>query len=167
MENTYQIVVGIDGSEASQRALNWAVAEASRRDRIGEPTRVWAITAYQRPGGRIASRGGFADPAVAADDIVTEAVARAQRAAPGVRLVGDALCGNAIEVLACACGTADLLVLGSHGHSRMFTAVLGSVSEACVRAMTCPVLIIPAGRRAPARSPSASGIRADVVTGTA
>lgn len=38
---------------------------------------------------------------------------------------------------------ADLLVLGSHGHSRVRHTVLGSVSEDCIRKASCPVVVIP------------------------
>src|SRR5436189_4398723 len=42
---------------------------------------------------------------------------------------------------------ADLLVLGSHGHSRLYHAVVGSVAEACIRAATCHVVVEPADRK--------------------
>jgi hypothetical protein len=35
-----------------------------------------------------------------------------------------------------------LLVLGSHGHSRV-RHVLGSVSEECIRKAACPVVVLP------------------------
>src|SRR5436190_531591 len=34
-------------------------------------------------------------------------------------------------------------VLGSHGHGRLFHAVLGSVVEQCIRAGVCPVVVVP------------------------
>ena len=45
--------------------------------------------------------------------------------------------------MVCAARSADLLVLGSHGHSRLQHTVLGSVSEECIRKATCPVVVIP------------------------
>ena len=44
---------------------------------------------------------------------------------------------------AAAGGAGDLLVLGSHGHSRVRHTVLGSVSEECIRKAACPVVVIP------------------------
>jgi len=39
---------------------------------------------------------------------------------------------------------ADLLVIGSHGHGALYHLVLGSVSNALVKAATCPVVVVPA-----------------------
>ena len=39
---------------------------------------------------------------------------------------------------------ADAIVIGSHGHGALYRALLGSVSEAVVRAAQCPVLVVPA-----------------------
>jgi nucleotide-binding universal stress UspA family protein len=49
--------------------------------------------------------------------------------------------GRPADVLAAAGHNADLLVLGSHGHSRVPHTVLGSVSEECIRKAACPVVI--------------------------
>jgi nucleotide-binding universal stress UspA family protein len=95
---------------------------------------------------------GLPDPAAVAEQTVTAAVVAARRHGRDVPIAGEAVHGPAADVLGAACTTADLLVLGSHGHSRLHTAVLGSVSEACVRLATCPVLIIPAMRTVPAGS---------------
>ncbi len=42
---------------------------------------------------------------------------------------------------------ADLIVLGSHGHGRVFRSLLGSVSEGVLRKARTPVLIIPSQSR--------------------
>lgn len=47
------------------------------------------------------------------------------------------------DVLTGAARAADLLVLGSHGNSRIRHTVLGSVSEECVRRANCPVVVVP------------------------
>ena len=63
--------------------------------------------------------------------------------AAGVTIAAEAVEGRAADVLCAAARNADLLVLGSHGHSRVRHTVLGSVSEECVRKAPCPVVIIP------------------------
>jgi nucleotide-binding universal stress UspA family protein len=57
--------------------------------------------------------------------------------------------GPAAAVLVEASRTARMLVLGSHGHHRLYQTVLGSTSAACVREAICPVVIVPAVRQAP------------------
>jgi nucleotide-binding universal stress UspA family protein len=50
--------------------------------------------------------------------------------------------GRAITRFAAGMG-ADLLVVGSHGRSRLERLMLGSVSETVVRLAPCPTLVIP------------------------
>jgi nucleotide-binding universal stress UspA family protein len=63
--------------------------------------------------------------------------------------------GRPADVLAHAARSADLLALGSHGHSRVRHTVLGSVSEECIHKASCPIVVIPvpAPRREPASEP--------------
>jgi nucleotide-binding universal stress UspA family protein len=146
MESAYRIVVGVDGSEAGQRALDWATREAVRRATGGQPASVRAITAYEYLAGPMATGPGLPDPAVDARRTVAAAVAKAAVTVDGVAVTGEALHGPTGEVLGRAAREADLLIIGSHGHSRRHTAVLGSAAESCIRAASCPVLVIPAGR---------------------
>ncbi len=39
---------------------------------------------------------------------------------------------------------AGMIVVGSHGHGRLYRALVGSVTENVVRAAVCPVLVVPA-----------------------
>jgi nucleotide-binding universal stress UspA family protein len=148
MQPTYLIVVGVDGSAPSQRALNWAVAEASRRTQAHQPTSVQAITAWtfgpaDEPES-VAIR--LPDPHVAADRVLSHAIEQAHAEHPDVPVAGEVLHGSAADVLVRARNGADMLVLGSHGHSQTFHSVLGSVADACVRNATCPVLVTPVAR---------------------
>lgn len=54
-----------------------------------------------------------------------------------------AVAGDAADVLLVASATADMLVVGSRGHGRLGTALLGSVSAACVRRSARPVVVVP------------------------
>jgi nucleotide-binding universal stress UspA family protein len=44
----------------------------------------------------------------------------------------------------------ELIIVGSHGHGRVHHAVLGSISDECVRLSACPVVIIPLSHTKPA-----------------
>lgn len=42
--------------------------------------------------------------------------------------------------------SADLIVIGSHGHGALYEALVGSICEGVVRKATCPVLVVPHNR---------------------
>jgi len=53
--------------------------------------------------------------------------------------------GNPIEIILSQAErlNADLLIMGSHGHGKLYQLVMGSVSEEVMHKAQCPVLIIP------------------------
>ena len=120
--------------------MRWAVHEAHVRGGT-----VQAVTAWQWD--------GIEMPPVAADpeserqratgmlDREIQAVPAYERS--GVPIAAEAVQGRPADVLTAVARDADLLVLGSHGHSRVWHTVLGSVSEECIRMAACPVLVIP------------------------
>jgi nucleotide-binding universal stress UspA family protein len=74
----------------------------------------------------------------------------------GVSVATEAVEGRAADVLTAAARGAELLVLGSHGHSRVRHTVLGSVAEECVRKATCPVVVLPVPQ--PSEAPRAEPV---------
>lgn len=42
--------------------------------------------------------------------------------------------------------SADLIMVGSHGHGAVYHLLLGSVGEGVLKRATCPVLVVPARR---------------------
>lgn len=42
--------------------------------------------------------------------------------------------------------SADMLIMGSHGHGALYHVLLGSVSEGVLKKAPCPVLFVPAGK---------------------
>jgi nucleotide-binding universal stress UspA family protein len=141
------IVVGVDGSGSGRRALEWAARQAAGRD-----TAVQAVMAWHWDGIEAEML-----TAISPDEERRQAAAvldrqvRAVVAEHGSHLpiAAEVIEGPADDVLTRAARTADLLVLGSHGHSGLRHRVLGSVSEACIRKATCPVVVIPSGAAAP------------------
>jgi nucleotide-binding universal stress UspA family protein len=143
-----RIVVGVDGSDGGRRALQWAVHEADARGAV-----VQAVTAW---------RWDTPDLPARASTHPDEERARAERiqhdeiASLGgrylVTVAAEVVEGPAAHALCAAARDADLLVLGSHGHSRVWHAVLGSVSEACIRQASCPVVVIPVQPELPRRN---------------
>jgi nucleotide-binding universal stress UspA family protein len=143
---TYRIVVGFDGSDGGIRALSWAVAEAAKRGGTVQAVMAWQWTEPELGTDVRAAHGEMARLSL------EEAIATARQGHPEVPVAAEAVPGAPAEALTGAATDADLLVLGSHGHGRLFHAVLGSVAEQCVRAGVCPVVVIPVPH--PAKSPA-------------
>jgi nucleotide-binding universal stress UspA family protein len=141
------IVVGVDGSEESKRALRWAVEEAALRH---VPVRaVYAWTPPLVPGAL-----GFAVLPAADLDAVREGAVELLDAAvdevvdgSGVEVTRAAVQGAPAKVLLQAAEEADLLVVGTRGHGGFAELLLGSVSQQCAHHATCPVVVIPHERR--------------------
>lgn len=142
----FQVVVGVDGSPQSHRALEWAITEA--RLRHGH---VRVVTGWQFPTATI----GLTGMAAELDSVERLAHQLQRRALTGVRLEGVSVTtevheGPAAEVLLNASRDADLLVVGSHGYGGLTSLLLGSVSNQIAHHAPCPVLIV---RPRPAPSP--------------
>jgi len=147
------IVVGVDGSRFGREALRWALEEGARR---ACPVRAMMV-AHVAPvaaAGRPTTMGmGTALGGLAGEDHLRrleETVQAVLGEHDDPRLTAEVLRGSPPEVLCAASRDARLLVLGSHGHGQLFEAVLGSVSQYCVRHASCPVVVIPVRMAEPA-----------------
>lgn len=144
MDNTWyrNVVVGVDGSDESLAALNWATVTA---DLHGARLAVVAAHPVEAD----------ADPAVAS--LAEEARGQAHRAAraarerlrgwrPGGRDIETrVLPGNAARVLAAQSTTDDLVVVGRRGLRAFDRALLGSTSSALAAGAPGTVAVVPAG----------------------
>ncbi|HKO75380.1 MAG TPA: universal stress protein [Gaiellaceae bacterium] len=145
--NTQQetIVVGVDGSEHGERALEWAVKEAGLRGARLRLVAAWHLppAVYSGPGyiPTAGTRESFEEPAGEAAEV---AAARARDA--GVEADAVVREGQAAEVLVEEAANADMLVVGSRGHGGFTGLLLGSVSAQCAHHAVCPLVIVrPAG----------------------
>jgi nucleotide-binding universal stress UspA family protein len=154
-QNGHLIVVGIDGSEGGRRALRWAVSEAAHRGGA-----VQAVIAWRWDGIETLPPVMYtaADELARATRTLAETVAELAPAERGAVPISEQVVeGRPADVLTAAAQGADLLVLGSHGHSRVWHTVLGSVSEECVRKAPCAVVVVPVPQ--PARRPAEPALR--------
>jgi CBS domain-containing protein/nucleotide-binding universal stress UspA family protein len=137
------IVVGVDGSTASSRALRWAVDQAAKSGAAVEAVHAWTVP--QMGTDRLAQ--ALADPheleqqARRELDVVVDGAADGRLVAPVSRtLVRDDPASALLRVGA----EADLLVVGSRGLGVNGEAEPGSVRRSVVRDAPCPVVVVPA-----------------------
>jgi len=132
-----RIVVGVDGSAYSRRALDWAVREAALRERPCLLVHCWemgaaAASPYAATGLELLETG--------ARESLDADLAWARES--GVTVEGRLVQGRPVEALLEASSDAELLVVGSHGRGAISGALLGSVSSGCIRHATCAVVVL-------------------------
>lgn len=136
------MVVGVDGSEHGEAALQFAAQEAALR---GVHLRV--VCAWEVPANVAMSVGlvpglmrSFGDEA---DGIVQAAVARARELQPSVFCEPRVIEGHPGSVLLEEARGAILLVVGSRGRGEFEGMLLGSVSHQVLHHAPCPVTVAP------------------------
>ena len=99
--------------------------------------------------GGVASRGGhlippidMADRKAELESIVARLLREGLKVDGGVKLTDDTVPGFVLTE-ANTIG-ASYIVIGSHGHGRMFEALLGSVTSGVIRDARVPVVVVPA-----------------------
>ncbi len=132
-----RIVVGIDGSDGSYQALEWAATYAAETGRS-----ILAICAWEYP----ASYGfyvgeGVWDLGATSRVMAEEQVAKAQEQHPAARSDRKVVEGHPGQALVEASEGASLLVVGCRGRGGFIGMLVGSTSTHCVHAAACPVLV--------------------------
>jgi nucleotide-binding universal stress UspA family protein len=155
MSKQATIVVGVNASDCSRAALEFALEEAVRR---GAALRVvWAIPeAEYWPTAYVMSPSLLRQLRAAAEKSgreMVDAVVRERGAAlADVPVDVHALAGSPAEVLVRQSRDAELLVIGHRGRGALGSAVLGSVGLQCVLHASVPVTVVPPPAQRPAPS---------------
>ncbi len=138
------IVVGVDGSPHSHRALDWALAESALRHTpltvlavSPVAASIWGFAAQSYP----ADEEGRAQVQQATQEMVDKAVAR--HGAAGGAVSVHAVSGLPADELVKASKDADLLVVGAWGAGGFAKLMMGSVSSQVSRHARCPIVIVP------------------------
>ena len=138
------IVVGVDGSGHSQRALEWAMHEAAMRHApLSILTVHPAIVGYY--GGVVTSPQDLelTEQAQAAVKAEADKVLAALDGPHPESVTVRAVHGFPVEELVNASKEADMVVLGSRGVGGFTRLMLGSTAGQVVQHAHCPVLIVP------------------------
>jgi nucleotide-binding universal stress UspA family protein len=136
------IVWATDGSELADRALPY-VKELARAN----GSRIVAIHANELLRGRFGGAPLLADEPDVREQIEQQ-VAELKADGFDVELKVNSGTADIAELIAYSAAQvdADLIVLGTHGHGGIKSAVLGSVARGLLHRSSCPVLAIPPER---------------------
>ncbi|MGW0558769.1 universal stress protein [Streptomyces sp. NPDC002926] len=134
------LVVGVDGSESSLGAVDWAVDEAARH---GIPLRLVYAFLWERYEGETPSYSlDRPSEQVLAENIVDTAEERVRRRNPDVKVSTEVLPEEAVTALLHEGYSAFALVIGSRGRGDLAGLLLGSVSLAVAARAHCPVIVV-------------------------
>jgi nucleotide-binding universal stress UspA family protein len=144
-EAMHGIVVGVDGSDGSRRALEWAADEARRR---GTPLTVvyaWhpSVAVYAGSGWTAVDESLFEDLLRAARERLDHACAQVAPALEGLDVEVKVIEGATAPALMDEASDAEMLVVGTRGHGGFAGLLLGSVSAQCAHHCSCPLVIVP------------------------
>jgi nucleotide-binding universal stress UspA family protein len=138
------IIVGVDGSVHSRKALEYAAKEA-----VAHHTSLTVLTVHQAVRDVYGSVANYGD-----DPSLTEKARQAAQAETDEVLASlserpesvtvTAVHGLPADELVKASDGADMLVMGSRGAGGFARLVLGSVATQTSHHANCPVLIVPA-----------------------
>ncbi|WP_327433870.1 MULTISPECIES: universal stress protein [unclassified Streptomyces] len=163
------VTVGLDGSQESRAAAEWAAREAKLRGLPLKVVHVWQPV--PEPMAQAPLLGAETQQHWS-EEIPREAAAGIRIRHPEVDVVMEQLSGRPAEVLPGVAKDAELLVLGSRGMSGVGGFMVGSVGLAVVAHAECPVVLVRAGEQAadehtmdPAGIPSAAAPFRPVVLG--
>ncbi len=137
------IVVGVDGSPASDAALRWAADTATIRGGSLRLVHGFVWPAYAAAYGMPPASWGTDPLHGEAESLIKRVAARAHELAPGVPVHGIVLQGSPAAVLTEAAKQASMLVVGSRGAGGFSGLLLGSVSTQCARHSPGCVVVVP------------------------
>ena len=141
-DRTLPVLVGVDGSPASEAAIAFAFDEASRRGVDLVALHAWSDvsavppwspewTAYEQEGG----------------EILAERLSGWRERYPDVQVWPRVICDRPAQRLIEESSHAQLVVLGSRGRGGFARLLLGSVSSAVAESSTAPVVVVRGAQR--------------------
>ncbi len=135
-----RIVVGVDGSPASLRALQQAVDLAAALGAEVDAVHTWLVS-YGATELSMMPAIPSTDLQAAAEQTLADAVASVD--AKGVTINRIVTEGDAASTLLDVASGAEMLVVGSRGHGGFVGLLLGSVTHKVIHHAPCPVLVVP------------------------
>lgn len=132
------IVAGVDGSEQSRHALEWAAKHAQQTG-----SRVRAVAVWHLPvqfGYRVTASEDELQKQ--AKRWLDDAVARVKESFPDCAIESQNKRGHPVDVMVEQSVEAELLVIGNKGHGALIGTLLGSVALQVLNHSRCPVVVV-------------------------
>jgi len=136
------IVVGVDGSPGSRKALAWAAAEAADHGADLSVVNVWEHTLLPPAGSVSVSEHYVPEPSQRTTDELVRVIKEELGDDPPVQIQARVKEGRPAKVLIDESTGADLLVVGQRGHGGFAGLVLGSVSQHVAAYAKCAVTVV-------------------------
>ena len=142
------IIVGVDGSGHSQRALEWAMHEAAIRH-----VPLTVLTVQEAIRGYLSGVAVYPDDEARTEEARVAAQAETDKVLAGLdgprpeSVTVKAVHGFVVDELINAGKDADMLVLGSRGAGGFTRLMMGSVAGQVAQHAYCPVLLVPPENR--------------------
>jgi nucleotide-binding universal stress UspA family protein len=136
---THAVVVGVDGSDANQDAVRWALAEAKL---LHVPLRLIHVVSEEL------DRAAHFDRVVIHEEvqsILLDAQSTTKTVREDLTVVGEELVGSPANTLIEASRHARVVVVGRRGRGTFGQLLLGSVSTAVAARALVPAVVVPSG----------------------
>lgn len=142
------VVVGIDGSATSERALAWAARYAELEGRPLLIAHALGFGAAEAAGMSFDGGASFAlvhdQLRASGEALVTAAAAEVAESHPALAVTTVVEHQDPRQLMLVTAERASVLVMGSRGRGALRSLLLGSVASAVAGRAACPVVVIPA-----------------------
>ncbi|MBC2639646.1 MULTISPECIES: universal stress protein [unclassified Rhodococcus (in: high G+C Gram-positive bacteria)] len=136
------IVVGVDGSESSEAALEGAFEQAAARGASLVAVNVWSDVSVQPSLGATPEDPLWSSIQTGEEVVLSERLAGHQERYPDVSVERVVARDRPVRVLSEFAEKAQLIVVGSRGRGGFKGMLLGSTSNALLHTADCPVMIV-------------------------
>jgi nucleotide-binding universal stress UspA family protein len=138
------VVVGVDGSQASQAAIPFAFQAAASRNVPLRAVHAWSDLPIMTTGELTMAWQSIQQ---AESEVLVQQLAECQGRYPNVPVEHVVVRDRPAHVLTDQAKSAQLVVVGSRGRGGFRGLLLGSTSQALIHHSACPVAVIPPHRR--------------------
>ncbi|MDH6132272.1 nucleotide-binding universal stress UspA family protein [Kitasatospora sp. MAA4] len=139
------VLVGVDGERGGEDVLDFAFEAASRGNLPLQAVHAWNYPLVSGPGHALPAVYEEEHVAAERDRLLAEALAGTREKYPDVQVAAIAVRSGAAKLLVTLSEAHQLVVVGRHGAVRGPLRRLGSVSQAVVQHVQCPIAVVPVG----------------------